>query len=98
MKDQKRRVASRIRAEEYAPRPQSSVLMYGAVGVVLGCLALVAFARFYDVSPLGYPIWIAAVLLAVFAGSIALRMFRSRRHSVAHRREYDKAQTEQREG
>ena len=98
MKDQKRRVASRIRAEEYAPRPQSSVLMYGAVGVILGCLALVAFARFYDVSPRGYPLWIAAVLLAVFAWSIALRMCRSRRHSVAHRREYDKAHTEERGG
>jgi len=98
MKDRKRRVASRIRAEEYAPRPQSSWLMYGVIGVVLGCLALVAFARFYDVSPLGYPIWIAAVLLAVFAASIVLRLLRSRRHSAAHRREYDKAQAEQHGG
>jgi O-antigen/teichoic acid export membrane protein len=94
MKDQKRRVASRMRAEKYAPRPQGSWLVYGVVGVVLGCLALVAVGRFYDLSPLAYPMSIAAVLLAVFMGSIVLRSIRSRRHSVAHRREYDKAQIE----
>jgi hypothetical protein len=86
MKDRKRNVASRIRAEEYAPRPQGSWLMYGVIGVVLGSLALIAFARFYDVAPLAYPVWIGVALLAVFAGSIALRIFRSRRHAVAHRR------------
>jgi hypothetical protein len=94
MKDRKRNVASRIRAEEYAPRPQSSWLMYGVVGVVLGGLALIAFARFYEISALAYPVWIGVALLAVFAGSLALRLLRSRRHSVAHRQEYDKAQTE----
>jgi hypothetical protein len=64
--------------------------MYGVVGVVLGALALVALGRFYSVSPLAYPMWIAAVLLAVFAGSIAVRIVRTRRHAAAHRREYDK--------
>jgi hypothetical protein len=94
MKDQKRNDASRTRAEVYAPRPRSSWLMYGVVGVVLGGLALVALGRFYSVSPLAHPVWIAVVLLAVFVGSIALRIVRSRRHAIAHRREYDKTQME----
>jgi ABC-type Fe3+ transport system permease subunit len=90
MKDKKRKHASRVRAERYAPQPQSSWLMYGVVGVVLGSLAIWALGRFYSVSPLEYSAWIVVALLAVFAGSIALRTVRSRRHAIAHRREYDK--------
>lgn len=91
MKDPARKDASRRRAETYAPRPQSSLLMYGLVGVLLAGLVLIAFSRFYDVAPLAHPVWIGAVLLVVFAGSIVLRVIRSRRHAAAHRREYDKA-------
>jgi hypothetical protein len=90
MKDKKRRGDARRLAEEYAPRPISSYLMYGIVGVSLAGLGLYAFANFYDVDPLAYPLWIALSLVAVFAGSIGLRMARTRRHEAAHRREYNK--------
>jgi hypothetical protein len=65
--------------------------MYGLVGVVLVGLGLVVFSRFYDVTPLARPGLIVAGLLVAFAGSIALRLFRSRRHARAHRHEYDRA-------
>jgi hypothetical protein len=68
--------------------------MYGVVGLVLAGLAVVTFGRFYDVDALAYPVWIAAVLLTSFVASILLRMFRSRRHAVAHRQEYKKTQAE----
>jgi len=94
MKNKKRRDVSRKRAEQYAPRPQSSVLMYGAVGVSLVVLALIALGRFYDVEPFEYPLWIGVMLLLAFAGSVVLRMVRSRRHAAAHSREYAKARSE----
>lgn len=91
LKDRKRRNEARKRAEKYAPRPLSSFLMYGIVGVGLAILALLAFARFYELDPFAYPLWVAAAMLLVFIGSIVLRLVRSRRHAAAHRREYDKA-------
>jgi len=90
MKDEKRRSVARRVAEEYAPRPISSYLMYGIVGACLAGLGLYAFAVFYDVDLIDYPAWIALALLLAFIGSIALRMVRSRRHAAAHRHEYDK--------
>jgi len=90
MKDKKRRKEAQERAENYAPRPDTSVLMYGVVGVCLAGVAWAAFTRFYDLEFFAYPVWMAVVFLLVFAGSIALRMLRSRRHASAHRREYDK--------
>lgn len=68
--------------------------MYGIVGVLLAALALAAFSKFYNLAPLAYPAWIVAALSAVFAGSIVLRMVRSRRHAVAYRREYEKARAD----
>jgi hypothetical protein len=91
MKDRQRKDASRMRAEAYAPRPQSSLLTYGIVGVLLAGLALIAFARFYDVILLAYSAWIAAGLPLAFAASIVLRMVRSRRHATAYREEYERA-------
>ncbi len=90
MKDRKRRKEAQERAEHYAPRPASSVLMYGVVGVCLAGLAWAAFSRFYDLEFFARPIAMAFIFLLVFAGSIALRLLRSRRHASAHRREYDK--------
>lgn len=90
MKDRKRKKEAQERAENYAPRPVSSVLMYGIVGASLAGLIWIAFSRFYDIDPLAYPLWMAIVLALVFVGSMALRLLRSRRHSKAHRREYDK--------
>jgi hypothetical protein len=89
MKDEKRRGIARRRAEEYAPRPVSSYLMYGIVGASLAGLGLYAFAVFYDIDLIVYPGWIAGALLLAFLGSIVLRIIRSRRHSDAHRHEYD---------
>lgn len=90
MKDRKRRDEAQERAESYAPRPVTSVLMYGVVGVCLAGLAWAAFSRFYDLEFFSHPAWMALLFLLVFAGSIALRLLRSRRHASAHRREYDK--------
>jgi hypothetical protein len=90
MKDRKRRKEARDRAEEYAPRPVASILMYGVVGVCLAGLAWAAFSRFYDLESLAHPAWMAGVFVLVFVGSIGLRLLRSRRHASAHRSEYDK--------
>lgn len=90
MEDKQRKKEARERAESYAPRPVSSALMYGVVGACLAGLAWVAFSAFYDVDPFAHPLWISTVFLFVFAGSIALRLVRSRRHASAHQREYDK--------
>jgi NhaP-type Na+/H+ or K+/H+ antiporter len=90
MKDKQRRSEARERAESYAPRPVSSVLMYGIVGVCLAGIVWVGFSRFYDIDPLAYPLRMAIVFFLVFVGAIALRVLRSRRHASAHRREYDK--------
>lgn len=90
MKDRKCKDEARERAERYAPRPVTSVLMYGVVGVCLAGLSWVAFSRFYDLELFAHPGWMAFTFLLVFAGSIVLRLRRSRRHSRAHRREYDK--------
>jgi cytochrome bd-type quinol oxidase subunit 2 len=90
MKDRKRREEAQERAEDYAPRPVSSMLMYGVVGVCLAGLAWAAFSRFYDLEFFAHPVWMAFVFLLVFVGSIALRLLRSRRHASAHRHEYDK--------
>ena len=90
MKDEKRRGVARGLAEEYAPRPISSYPMYGIVGASLAGLGLYAFAVFYDVDLVAYPVWIVVALLATFFASIVLRMVRSRRHRAAHRHEYDK--------
>lgn len=90
MKEKQRRSEARDRAEAYAPRPVSSVLMYGIVGVCLAALAWVGFSRFYDIDPAAHPLWMAIVFLLVFVGAIALRLLRSRRNTSAQRREYDK--------
>lgn len=90
MKDRKRREEAQERAEHYAPRPVTSKLMYGVVGVCLAGLAWAAFTRFYDLEFFAYPVSMVVVFLLVFAGSIALRLLRSRRHASAHQREYDK--------
>jgi hypothetical protein len=90
MKDRKRRKEAQARAENYAPRPVTSVLMYGVVGVCLAGVAWLAFTRFYDLEFFVHPLWMVLVFLFVFAGSVALRLLRSRRHASAHRREYDK--------
>lgn len=90
MKDKQRRNRARKRAETYAPRPVSSLLMYGIVGVGLAGLAWAAFSRFYDLDPFAHPIWITSSLIAAFAGAVVLWLVRSRRHTAAHRREYDK--------
>ena len=90
MKDRKRREEARERAENYAPRPVTSVLMYGVVGVCLAGVAWLAFSRFYDLELFAHPGWMALIFLLVFVGSIALRLLRSRRHASAHRHEYDK--------
>lgn len=90
MKDKKRRVEARNRAETYAPRPLSSVFMYGIVGVCVAGLAWAAFANFYDLDPFADPLWLGVALLLAFGGSMVLRDVRGRRHSAAHRREYEK--------
>jgi hypothetical protein len=90
MKDRKRRKEAQARAEDYAPRPVTSLLMYGVVGVCLAGLVWAAVSRFYDFDAFAHPVWAAVVFLMVFVGSIALRLLRSRRHASAHRREYDK--------
>lgn len=90
MRDKQRKNDARRRAESYAPRPASSVLMYGIVGVGLAALAWVAFSRFYGLEPFAHPLWMAIAFLVVFIGSIALRLVRSRRHESAHRQEYEK--------
>ena len=92
MNDSNRREEARKRAEDYAPRPVSSALMYGFVGVCLAGLGWAAFSRFYDLDPFGRPLWMGFVFLLVFAGSIALRFVRKRRHSRAYHQEYDKRQ------
>ena len=92
MKDDKRRGAARKLAEGYAPRPISSLLMYGIVGSSAAGIGLVAVASFYDVDPLAHPLWVAAILLTVFVGSMVFRMIRSRRHAAAHRHEYRKTE------
>jgi hypothetical protein len=88
MKDGKRRVEARKRAEGYAPRPLSSVFMYGIVGACLAGLAWAAFTGFYGLDPFAHPLWLAAALLLAFAGALMLRIVRDRRHHAAHRREY----------
>lgn len=90
MKDRMRRNEAQRRAEEYAPRPFSSFLMYGIVGVGLAFLTLVALARFYGLDLFAYPLWVAAALVLALIVSIALRLVRSRRHEAARRREYDR--------
>jgi hypothetical protein len=90
MKDEKRKRDARERAELYAPRPVSSVLMYGVVGVATAGLALVSFARFYDLEALAHPVWVAVALLSVFVASMGLWYVRNRRHRTAYRHEYDK--------
>lgn len=92
MKDKKRRVEARKRAERYAPRPHSSVFMYGIVGVCIAGLAWAAFANFYDLDLFADPLWLGVALLLAFGGSMVLRDVRSRRHSAAHRREYAKTE------
>jgi O-antigen/teichoic acid export membrane protein len=93
MEDSNRRQAARERAEEYAPRPESSFLMYGVVGTVIAGIALFAFSRFYSLDPLAYPLWVVAALVLVFAGSLLLRIVRSSRHHTALRDEYDKTES-----
>lgn len=90
MKDKQRRSEAQERAESYAPRPVSSMLMYGIVGVCLAGLAWAAFSAFYDVDPFAHPLWLAVAFPLVFVAAIALRLVRSRRHASAHRSEYDK--------
>jgi hypothetical protein len=92
MKDKKRRVEARKRAEGYAPKPLSSVFMYGVVGACLAGLAWAAFTNFYDLDPFAYPLWLGVALLLAFGGSMILRDARGRRHVVAHRREYAKTE------
>jgi hypothetical protein len=90
MKDRKRRIEARKRAEDYAPQPLTSLFMYGVVGACLAGLAWAAFANFYDLNPFAEPFWLAAALILAFGGAMALRVARGRRHNAAHRHEYDK--------
>jgi hypothetical protein len=64
--------------------------MYGIVGAVLAALLVVAFARFYDLNPLAYPIAVLIGLAFAFIGALVLRRVRLRQHDLAHRREYNK--------
>jgi hypothetical protein len=57
MRDDKRRAEARKRAEGYAPKPLSSVFMYGFVGACLAGLAWVAFTNVYDLDPFAYVAW-----------------------------------------
>ncbi len=90
MKDDARRQAARQAAQEYAPRPESGLAMYAAVGIVLSGLALLLFGRFYDIDMLTHPLWAFGLVGVVFAGAICLWLVRSRRHKQAHRIEYDR--------
>jgi hypothetical protein len=92
MRDDKRRAEARKRAEGYAPKPLSSVFMYGVVGTCLAGLAWAAFTNFYELDPFAYPLWLGVALLLAFGASMVLRDVRGRRHVVAHRREYAKSE------
>ena len=90
MKDEKRRRAAKHAAQDYAPRPESGLFMYGAIGIVLAGLSIALFGRFYDIDFLAHPIEGIAFILLAFAGAIGLWFVRSSRHKQAHRAEYER--------
>lgn len=80
-------------AEVYAPRPQSSAVIYGVVATSLASVALVLFCRFYDLDAVAYPLWIGGAGVLIFLASMILQLHLVRRHRTAHRVEYDKLDT-----
>jgi len=90
MKDQRRRRAARKVAQVYAPRPESSLAMYAAIGIVLGGLSVLLFGQFYGIDPLAHPVEGLTFIVLVLAGATGLWLLRKRRHTRAHRAEYNK--------
>ena len=88
MKEMKRRDEAEKAAELYAPKPQSTILIYGLVSICICGLALIAFGRFYSVDVLQYPLAVARVFIAIFVAGMVLHRSRSGRHTRAHRAEY----------
>lgn len=90
MKNKLQNERARMLAGVYAPRPESSALMYGLIATSVAGLALFAFSRFYGLDALAHPLWIAVAAVLIFIVSMTLQFHLVRRHNAAHRAEYDK--------
>lgn len=81
----KQRLAdSRTAAEEYAPTPQGSSLLYGVIAVVLLAMTLWILGRFYNFSFLEHPAFLVSVGAVAFCGGFILRRVRKQRHDAAY--------------
>lgn len=90
MKNQRQKERARTLAEIYAPRPQSSAMMYGIVATSLASVALVIFSRFYGLDAFAHLRWIIVAAVMIFFTSMVMQLHMARRHATAHQSEYDK--------
>lgn len=96
MKNQERKDAAQAVANTYAPKPEDGHLMYAAVGIMLAGLFALILSGFYNIDLSSHPILIAAVAVFAGVGALILRIVRKRRHTKAHKAEYDKATSDAR--
>lgn len=95
MKNCMQRRKAQTLAEVYAPRPQSSAVMYGIVATSLSAVGLVMFSKFYSMQPFAHPLWIAVAAVLIFLSSIVVQMGLVRRYTTAQQNEYNKMNLKQ---
>lgn len=86
----KRLKQARAAANRYAPRPKSSLLMYGVVAIVLLALAFWMIDSFYKLDLLRFPVLLTIALIVSFVGGMLIRQMRMRRHLVAFDDEFQR--------
>jgi predicted PurR-regulated permease PerM len=90
----RREVEARRVAEKYAPKPDASSMLYGAMAVVLLAMGLSLFGMFYQIDMYTQPVLLATAAGAAFAAGVVLRKLRKRRHSRAVVVEYERSGTD----
>lgn len=88
MPEKARRADARTAAAKYAPRPDGSMLTYGAIAVSVLAMALVAVSGFYQIDMLSQPLLLGLAGIVAFIGGCAVRIWMKRRHTAAFEAEY----------
>lgn len=88
MADKQRETQARAAANNYAPKPVGSSLLYGLIAVTLVGLAMIIFSIFYGANIAAFPVVIGIILAAAFIAGVILRRRRRHIHGLAYTREY----------
>ena len=88
MLQRQRETKARDAANNYAPKPVGSSLLYGMIAVTLAGLVMMIFSSFYRANITSYPVIIGIILASAFISGVILRRRRRHLHGLAYAHEY----------